>query len=122
MLYEIKNIKQHKNEGLRRWFTDGNFDLIIWYDVNNKSIDGFQLCYDKSNYERALTWMKDKNIFFHNKIDDGEIPGTLKQTPILVEDGLFDKNKIAEKFKIESNEIDKKVANFVYKKILGYFK
>lgn len=121
MLYEVKNVRQHKNEGLRRWFTDKDFDLIIWYDYNNKNIDGFQLCYDKNNYERALTWIRADNIFFHNKIDDGEIPGTVKQTPILVADGLFDKNKIAEEFKVKSNEIDKKIAKFVYKKILEYF-
>ena len=68
MLYEIKNVKQHKNEGLRRWFTDKDFDLIIWYDYNNKNIDGFQLCYDKSNYERVLTWVRADNIFFHKYI------------------------------------------------------
>ncbi len=94
MLYEIKNVKQYKNEGLRRWFTDKDFDLIVWYDFDNKNIDGFQLCYDKSNFERALTWTRADNIFFHNKIDDGEIPGAIKQTPILVVDGLFEVVKV----------------------------
>lgn len=121
MLYEIKNVKQYKNEGLRRWFTDKDFDLIVWYDNENKNIDGFQLCYDKSNYERALTWTKNDNNFYHNRIDDGEIPGAVKQTPILVADGLFDKFKIAEDFNVKSIEIDKKVAKFVYNKILEYF-
>ncbi len=119
MLYEVKRVKQYHNEGFRRWFTDNNFDLIIWYD-NNKIIKGFQLCYNKSVYERALTWSSANNTFVHNKIDDGEIPGEIKESPILVADGLFDKIKIAEEFKENSNKIDRKIAQFIYNKILEY--
>jgi hypothetical protein len=119
MLYEVKNVRQHKNEGFRRWFTDKDFDLIIWYD-NNKKINGFQLCYNKSKYERALTWTNSDNKFYHNKIDDGEVPGAVKESPILVADGLFDKINVANDFKESSIQIDPQVSNFVYKKILEY--
>lgn len=118
MLYEVKNVRQHKNEGFRRWFTDKDFDLIIWYD--NNIINGFQLCYNKNEYERALTWTNADNTFFHNKIDNGEIPGGFKESPILVADGLFDKVKIANKFKESSKQIDQEISKFVYNKILEY--
>jgi hypothetical protein len=118
VLVEIKQVKQFKDEGYRRWFMDRYFDLIVWYDDYGK-IKGFQMCYDKDNMERSLTWNQ-KGGFQHNKIDSGEKPGHAKMTPILVSDGLFSKNEIAERFKKESKKIDKKVAAFVYEKILTY--
>ena len=119
MLYEVKNVRQYKKDGFRRWFTDKDFDLIVWYD-NNKNISGFQLCYNKSEYERALTWTSSDNNFLHNKIDDGEIPGEFKRSPILIADGLFDKQKVANDFKESSNQIDQEISRFVYNKILEF--
>ena len=96
MLHEIKNVKQHVGEGTRRWFTDNFFDLILWYE--GPSLCGFQLCYDKNYQERSLTWRKGDS-YAHNKVDSGEVPGQSKSTPLLVADGLFDKQGIAERFK-----------------------
>ena len=31
MLTEIQNARQIAGEGVRRWFTDDYFDLIVWY-------------------------------------------------------------------------------------------
>jgi hypothetical protein len=117
MLSEIKDVKQIENEGYRCWFADNYFDLIIWYE--DKAITGFQLCYDKQGSERSLTWIKDRG-FSHNKIDAGEHPGHTKMTPILVADGIFDKEKIAERFKKESKKIDADIAEFVYARLLAY--
>ena len=117
MLVEVKEVKQFENEGFRRWFTDNYFDLIIWYDGD--TISGFQLCYDKEESERSLTWIKGKG-FSHNKIDNGEKPGHTKMTPILVQDGLFDKETIAAKFKKDSKKIDIEISLFVYSKLLTY--
>jgi hypothetical protein len=47
MLTEVQNTRQIKNEGRRRWFTDSDFDLIVWYEADSSSIAGFQLCYEK---------------------------------------------------------------------------
>ena len=38
----------------RRWISDDYFDFIVWYETDVQ-IYGFQLCYDKSGRERALT-------------------------------------------------------------------
>jgi hypothetical protein len=118
MLSEIKEVKQHKDEAHRRWFLDNYFDLIVWQ--NDDEITGFQLCYDKQNKERSLTWLKGRG-FSHNKIDDGEgRPGQSKMTPILVPDGEFAKRKISEIFKAQSSNIDPKVAGFVYSILLTF--
>jgi hypothetical protein len=118
MLFEVHNVKQPESDSIRRWFTDPYFDLIVWYDIRN-DISGFQLCYNKSLDEHSITWKKDEG-FLHNRIDDGEVPGQAKMTPILVPDGAFDKMTIAEQFNKESQYIEPDIRDFVYKKILDY--
>ncbi len=59
MLNEIERVRQIPGEDFRRWFTDENTDLIIWYDSSpNGRITGFQLCFDKKSVQRCLTWQK----------------------------------------------------------------
>jgi len=45
MLKEL-NVAQKEEDIFRRWFKDDYFDLIVWYNRNDYSIRGFQLCYD----------------------------------------------------------------------------
>jgi hypothetical protein len=54
----------------RRWLSDDFFDLIVWYRPDD-TIHGFQLCYDKPYWERALTWLSDRG-FSHMEVDSGE--------------------------------------------------
>ncbi|MCP4353014.1 MAG: hypothetical protein GY795_46785 [Desulfobacterales bacterium] len=119
MLYEIRHVKQNREESKRRWFTGDFFDLLVWLDEKD-SITGFQLCYDKSGDQRALTW-HEKSGYSHNRVDEGESkPGKPKSIPVLVLDGLFANKEIADIFKKMSKNIDKSVSDFVYKKILQY--
>lgn len=118
MLVEIKNVKQFEDEGPRRWFNDEYFDLIVWYSMRG-GIDGFQLCYDKDHNERALTWRKTTG-YSHDGIDDGENPGEAKMTPVLVADGLFDKDSIGSRFIEASKNIDPAIIGFVYDKIKDF--
>ena len=117
MLVEKKSVRQIEDEGYRRWFSDRDFDLIVWYDQDE--IIGFQLCYDKTYEERAITWNK-KGGFSHNKIDDGEAPFSYKMTPVLVQDGAFNKNAIAARFKRAAERVDKSIFTFVYNKLSEY--
>ena len=118
MLVEVRNPRQIEDEGYRRWFTGRYFDLIVWYE-EDEHIDGFQLCYDKPGTERALTWRR-RSGYIHEKLDDGEIPGRIKMTPILVPDGTFSKDSIAEKFRQAAREIDRQIVDFVHRKILEF--
>ena len=57
MLSEIEKVRQVPGEDFRRWFTDENMDLIVWYDDSSSGrITGFQLCFDKRYVQRCLTW------------------------------------------------------------------
>ena len=59
MLSEIEKVRQVAGEDFRRWFTDENMDLIVWYDDSSTGrITGFQLCFDKKSVQRCLTWQK----------------------------------------------------------------
>ena len=119
MLHEIPNPRQIAGEGPRRWFSDEYFDLIVWYEKEATAVTGFQLCYDKGQNERALTWRRGEG-FSHQRIDDGEIPGRAKMTPVLVPDGVFDRNSIAERFLHSSGQIDPEIRDLVYKKVMHY--
>jgi len=119
MLREIKNPKQFPEEGYRRWFTDDYFDLIVWYKDDKKTITGFQLTYDKEHKERALTW-RSTGSYTHTGIDDGEITGGYKMSPVLVSDGSFNKSRITKEFKIAAGEMDQNIASFVYRRLLQY--
>ena len=118
MLYEFRDVRQIEGEGPRRWFLDDYFDLIVWYSENSE-IHGFQLCYDKSRLERALTW-DNAHGYRHHKIDDGEVPGQQKMSPILVQDGLFDTKKIMKRFVQESENLPGEIRDFVLDKLKGY--
>jgi hypothetical protein len=118
MLSEIRDARQIRGEGFRRWFTDEYFDLIVWYD-DAKALVGFQLCYDKQDRERALTWTREHG-FQHNRIDAGEVPGHAKMTPVIIADGLFAATPVAERFMLASASIDKDIARLVHETILRY--
>ncbi len=119
MLYEIRNIRQNEGEPMRRWFIDDYFDLVVWLN-NEEEIQGFQLCYDKTKNQHALTWHKESG-YMHNRVDSGEDkPGKPKGIPILVTDGFFDYEEIAGIFKKESRNIDHHISELIYRKILQY--
>jgi len=119
MLREIKTEKNKENGLLKRWFNDHNMDLFVWC-LKKGEVTKFQLCYDKNHIEHALTW--DEEIgFLHNMVDDGEgRPGKYKGTPILVLDGQFNSNLIADKCKDNSKYLNDEIFQYVYKKTLSF--
>ena len=119
MLQEVSQVRQIANENPRRWFSSSDMDLTVWIDREG-NINGFELCYDKGRDERAVRWFEDAG-FLHERVDDGESrPGRFKGTPILVPDGAFSAQVIAERFRSASTYIDQTVAVFVYGKLLEF--
>ncbi|MBN1797339.1 MAG: hypothetical protein JW822_02100 [Spirochaetales bacterium] len=119
MLKEFENTRQVSKEYHTRQFSDSYFDLYVWIAHDQKTIVGFRLCYDKDGCFRALTW-DDNQGFYHDQIDDGEMPGLSKRTPVLIPDGIFDKADILGKFKEESVNIDSSIRDFVIGKLNDY--
>ena len=79
----------HEREPNRRWFSDDDFDLIVWFD-DPATIVAIQLCYDKSSTERAVTWSRQRG-HEHFRVDAGEDSPLRNETPLLVADVRFEK-------------------------------
>jgi hypothetical protein len=118
MFYEIMNVRQIEGEPKRRWFVDGDLELIIWLGEGDRIV-GFQLCYEKEKVPKALTWQEDKG-FLHSGIDDGDLRGYPKPTPILIRDGVFDKKNVEKKFAASSVSLPKEIADFVKAKLAEF--
>jgi hypothetical protein len=120
MLVEFQNVRQIPEDGFRRYFTDGDFDLYVWYaDRSMVTLTGFQLCYNKQTRQKALTWNNGAG-FLHTAIDDGESSPLKNQTPILVSDGTFAKDRVLKSFIGAAKKIDPKIVSFVTETISRY--
>jgi len=119
MLVEFPNLSQI-DEGYRRLFTDGYFDLYIWYDKKDGEPTGFQLNYSIHDDPHTLTCSLGGSCT-HARIDEGEdAPGHFKGTPILVSGGVFEKDPVLERFKAASLNLDKKIRDVIIKAIQNY--
>jgi hypothetical protein len=120
MLEEII-VAQKEENVFRRWFEDDFFELILWYNLENYSVRGFQLCYDIRRDEHSFTW-NDGAGFAHNRVDDGTRPLRHPSSPTLVEDGLFPARLILDRFIDSSAGIDRAIARLVLTKLNEYGK
>jgi hypothetical protein len=110
--------RQDSDKGRRRWFSDEDFDLIVW-SGHDGVISGFQLCYDKQKSERALTWRQAAG-FSHERVDSGETNPAKNLSPVLVPDGLCPIDEIADLFFMRSSEIDPSIRSFITEKFREY--
>jgi hypothetical protein len=118
MLREIRDVKQVPGEPRRRWFSDENFDLIVWLGPEDQIL-GFQLCYDKETRQKALTWLNGGG-YQHSHIDDGDNPGKMKASPVLEPDGHFDSEGTARQFLENKGDVPEKITDCVYENITRY--
>lgn len=120
MLTEFTTVRQIPNDGFRRWFTDEEFDLYVWYaDSTRNEIIGFQLCYNKGGDQKAITWRRDHG-YLHNAIDDGEGSPLKNRTPILVADGLFPKDRVLEQFRTAARKLERELFSLVESRLAAY--
>jgi len=99
----------------RRWLSDDYFDLIVWY-TSTDTIYGFQLCYDKPQWERALTWLSNRG-FTHSAVDSGEDTPEANRTPVLVPDGSFPYEKVLAEFTRRGSALPVDLQHLVTEKI-----
>lgn len=118
MLQEIPNPRQIPGESPRRWFHSPEMDLIVWLcDKTGGEIAGFQLCYDKTRGEKALSWKADRG-FSHMHVDDGEnTVGKHKGSPLLTPDGAFDNAAVQRRFSSAARALPADLRNFVEAKL-----
>lgn len=119
MLREISSIRQSRNHRKKRWFTDADMDLFIWF--SQQAPVRFQLSYNKRGQEHAITWDIEAG-FCHNSVDTGEqfLHFKYKMTPILEADGDFNAATVARDFLRASDNIEESLADFIYARLLEY--
>ena len=119
MIEETVKVRQIDNEPKRRWFSDDCFDLIVFLDKAGNP-NGFHLSYEKHQHERILVY-DEINGYSHGGIDDGEERmGKMKSSPIMITDGIFEKDNVASSFKKVSSNIDSEIADYVLQWIKRY--
>jgi hypothetical protein len=102
----------------RKWIADDHFDLIVWYTASDV-IYGFQLCYDKPRWERALTWKCDKG-FSHMEVDSGEDTPIRNRAPVLLPDGSFPAESVMREFERRGAALPIELRGLVLQKITEY--
>ena len=111
-LTEVAAVRQPPGERRRRWFTSPSMDLIVWQDEAGSPL-AFQLCYDLTGVERAITWFPGQG-FRHSRVDDGEsTDGWHKATPILLDDGPGGREHIDRRFREASVNLPQDIVDFV---------
>ncbi|OGV58051.1 MAG: hypothetical protein A2283_16030 [Lentisphaerae bacterium RIFOXYA12_FULL_48_11] len=119
MFTEVPDVRQITGEPRRRWWIDADLELIVWFDKNNRMI-AFQLCYTIDGHQKALTW-RERHGYFHSGIDSGENrPGRHKSTPILIMNGIFDKETVGNRLTKSAQGLPGEIASFVQQKISEY--
>ena len=98
--------------------SDEFFDLIVWYEPTGE-IHGFQLCYDKSECERALTWTPSRG-FNHGTVDTGESEPNANRSPTVEEGGEFPFDIVLHEFRMRSEKIESEICEFVADRIMEY--
>lgn len=104
VLHEIKNVKQERGPGRRRWFESDGFELVVWFDAAN-AVTGFQICYDLGEGEHALTWRPGRG-FSHAMIDTGDGSPFGNLTPVLSPDSDIPWHEIARVFDERSASLE----------------
>lgn len=113
-------MRQISGETHRRWFSSEGLDLIVWQEPGGP-LAGFQLCYTLgSGEERALTWTL-RDGYSHERLDDGE-GGVMsfKMTPILLPDGVFEKDRVISLFRLESTSLEPGLSSEIIRRLQEY--
>lgn len=120
MLSEIRKPRQIPGEARRRWFHSQEMDLFVWFDDAQGGADGlpiaFQLCYDKTRGEKALSWKAERGLT-HMRVDDGESEPGYKSTPLLVSDSAFARDAVQQRFAAAGQTLPAAIRTFVMEKL-----
>ncbi|RMF14028.1 MAG: hypothetical protein D6761_10120 [Candidatus Dadabacteria bacterium] len=115
MLQE-RPVRQLHGEPRRRWFSDEDFDLFVFYE--GRTIVGFQLCFDKQADETALTWDRSEGVWIR-RVDTGEAHPFEQRSPVLTEAGDVSPAELAARFRDAATSIPDTVRDAVLRVLDG---
>jgi hypothetical protein len=116
MLKEFERIRQREGEGFRRFFTDGYFELMVWYGDDRKAITGFQLAYDVKGRERVVTYKVDEGRVMrshhYNTGNSFELHGSAWSSILAGDPGTLEP-MIYDRFLIAARHIEPEILEYV---------
>ena len=119
IVIEMRNVRQDSPEFTRRWFFDDDFDLIAFYKTDG-TLDGFQLCYDKTRREMALTWFAGRGLS-HHTVDSGEQSPWYNRSPMFSpDDGRAEMPRLLTTFRASEEGVPEDLKQLVVQKIAEY--
>lgn len=131
MFREINVSKQDKEGPKRRWYQSDYFDLYIFYIRHGARMDkhadrefvGLQLCYDIRRNQRTLEW-KQTGGFSHHAVKKGgdTLDDHGASAALLQKGGVFDAEKVIDRFMRDSPGLPGQVSTFMMKKLTEYAK
>ncbi len=87
----------------------------MWYEDEAQADaglpTGFQLCYDKTGQERALTWRRGGSLP-HEAVDAGEVAGRARMAPVLCDGGQL-QEEVIETFREQSSNMHALIVTLV---------
>jgi len=119
MLREIPHVRQDNASIKRRWFQDGYFDLWTWEELGNGTPVAFQLCYDKRNDERALSWRRDHG-FDHLRVRTGRGDEDDSAAILQGDAGVFPAVIVSRKLKVAAAQLPEPLRRFLFHKVKAY--
>lgn len=118
MLREITRIRQTNTSSTRRWFTDDDMDLYLWFDRDQPV--RFHLAYNKQATERSLSWEQDKG-YSHTQFDPSSVLMLFYGIPPEeIEQEEINAAQLAHRFLHSSDHIEATLADFIYARLLEY--
>jgi len=96
---------------VRRWFNGEEMDLIVWHKA--EEIIGFQLCYDKSTNEKAISWKQGFGLKHEDVNNDDVRDGPYKGSPVLTQNDAYDVGKIRHNFENYAENIPEDIKAFI---------
>ena len=117
MLQEIASTHRTGNRKPKRWFTDSNMDLFVWF--KNQRPVCFQFSYNKLQQEHSISWHVESG-FSHTMINSGN-RHTKYSAPSMTSSEHhhhFDATIIAREFLQASNHITASLADFIFARLI----
>ena len=113
-LREIADVRQIDGEPPRAWYFCHEQDLVVWFDACGTPC-AFQLAYNKYRGERSIAWHHERG-YRHYAVSEGIRSGT----PLLHDDGLFDRDAVLGRFQALSAELPPAVVQLVEEKLRAF--
>lgn len=118
MLREIRSPGHQTTPHYRRWFSDADTDLFIWF--RQQIPTKFQLSIGKRSHEYAISWERERGYSL-SFVDAGENrPGKYKMSPLLIPYETGNLSQLARQFLAASVTIDTDLADFVFARLLEH--